>query len=96
VLRDIWHSRLRYAAQYHVHYDQVTMAKQPHDCDWLAAPLGDKNCHYDAETQRVRLGIRENTNRPLVSFDDGKTWVDDNNVPPLTSGVYITWKKIED
>jgi hypothetical protein len=89
------HSTLRYAAQYHVSYDQVTVDKQPHDCEWLTAPLGDKNCHYDAEARIIRTGHREGTGQPVVSFDDGKTW-EDNSGSKLSPAVYITWKKIED
>jgi hypothetical protein len=96
VFRDIWHSRLRYAAQYHVSYSQVTAAKLPHDCDWFTSPLGDKNCHYDPEVIVMRTGHRDGTNQRVVSYDDGKTWTDVTNMPPVTPGVYVTWKKIED
>jgi hypothetical protein len=28
-------------------YEQVIVDRRPHDCEWLTAPLGDKNCRYD-------------------------------------------------
>jgi len=47
-----WHSKARYAMQYGVAYDKVYKSNKPHDCDFLAAPIGEKNCHYDADAQK--------------------------------------------
>jgi hypothetical protein len=44
-----WYSKTRFAFQYSLEYDQVTVDKKPHDCDWLRAPLGDKECKYNRE-----------------------------------------------
>jgi hypothetical protein len=41
-----WFLRLSYAGQYKVQAEQVTVAKKPHDCDFMQAPMGSKNCHY--------------------------------------------------
>src|SRR5258708_4407899 len=44
---DMWHSKTRYAAQYGVSYDQIIIEKEPHDCNFLHAPIGGKGCHYE-------------------------------------------------
>jgi hypothetical protein len=36
-----------YAWAYHVEPNQVFKSPKPHDCEWRAAPLGDKFCHYE-------------------------------------------------
>jgi len=44
-----WHSRTRYAVQYGVDTANVHIQDEPHDCDFLKAPIGDKPCHYERE-----------------------------------------------
>lgn len=36
-----------YAWAYNVEHNQVFKSPKPHDCEWGAAPLGDKFCHYE-------------------------------------------------
>jgi hypothetical protein len=43
------HSKLRYSIQNGVPYGQVTVHKEPHDCDWFKAPIGDKNCRFEPD-----------------------------------------------
>jgi len=38
-----------YALTGKVPVEQVEMAKKPHDCEFMTAPIGDKRCHYDAK-----------------------------------------------
>jgi hypothetical protein len=47
MLDSVWVNRVRYAVQYSVDMDKVLMEPKPHDCDFLKAPLGEKNCHFD-------------------------------------------------
>jgi hypothetical protein len=35
-----------YAWAYNVQPNQVFESPKPHNCEWGAAPLGDKFCHY--------------------------------------------------
>jgi hypothetical protein len=93
---DAWHNKLRYSIQYSVSYDQVTVANKPHNCEWFSAPLGDKNCHYDPQVQVIRTGHREGTGVPIISFDNGKTWGDNDFPKPVVPAVNVTWEKIED
>lgn len=75
----------RYALQYRVPPSRVIKSRQPHDCDWLHAPLGDKNCHYDpAVTYAPEVAASppkpadRTAQRPsgelVVSHDDGVTF----------------------
>jgi hypothetical protein len=44
-LPDDW--RIKYAAEYWLDINKVTIEHKPHNCDWNSAPLGSKNCHYE-------------------------------------------------
>jgi hypothetical protein len=99
-IETVWHSKTRYSVQYGVDSAHVIKDKKPHDCDWLAAPLGNKNCHYDVESRKetVITGTDKATGRPIVSYDEGNIWSwNDGNYPAkAASDVFVTWKKIED
>jgi hypothetical protein len=85
--------------------DKVTIEKKPHDCEFSAAPLGEKNCHYEKIVDKV-MWATSTTGQPIVSDDDGKTWTvatwaNDPGTPkfpqyPTTRSVYISWKKGQD
>lgn len=66
-------SRLGYVARYGVDFSHVVIQRRPHNCEWGSAPLGDKHCDYKAEVHTIRTGTSKN-GRPIVSFDEGKTW----------------------
>jgi len=72
-LTDLWYSRWRYAATYGISESSVQITSKPHDCNFLAAPIGEKYCHYDRIVSFVRWGENEN-GYPRISYDDGKTW----------------------
>ena len=96
-----WHGKWRYALQYDVPSDKVMVDKKPHDCDFLAAPLGTKYCEYE----RSVLGVRWATSTggtSIISYDDGKTWStftpDSGVTVPQQSTVKevdISWSKKE-
>ena len=106
MLPDDW--RLKYAFQYSVDSERVTVEHKPHDCDWRSAPLGNKHCHYKAmitirnsENQIVggtSVGLATSTTgEPIISYDDGETWKINpagNNLTPI--GVNVFWRKVED
>ena len=106
MLPDDW--RLKYAFQYSVDSERVTVARKPHDCDWSSTPLGNKHCHYKAmitirnsENQivggtSVKLAT-STTGEPIISYDDGETWKINpagNNLKPVSVSVF--WRKVED
>jgi hypothetical protein len=91
---DIWHRKARYAFEYGVGADQIIKQNKPHDCDWFAAPLGSKFCHYDIKVGEISRQNAE-TGRTEFSYDEGKTWAYGSmNYPrPL---VYVGWNKVDD
>ncbi len=89
------YGRLRYAIQYGVGYSHVKESNKPHNCDWLTAPIGNKNCHYDPQVVIIRTGKNTSGER-IWSWDDGKTWWPDDQRPPAEAGVIVTWQKIDD
>jgi hypothetical protein len=97
----IWHSKWRYAATNDIPSSQVYVREQPHDCAFLAAPLGEKYCHYERIVSITRWATSQ-TGNPIVSNDDGKTWSTfdpaGKEVPKLSTvkEVYIDWEKKED
>lgn len=52
-LGDIWHSKWRYAMYYGASSGKVEIEKHPHDCNFLAAPLGEKYCEYEREVLTI-------------------------------------------
>lgn len=38
-----------YAQKYNTKQSNVIINREPHDCDFDTAPLGNKNCHYDKD-----------------------------------------------
>jgi hypothetical protein len=51
---------------------KIVIEKKPHDCEFMTAPLGRKNCHYDKVVATVKWGM--SAGKPVQSFDEGKTW----------------------
>jgi hypothetical protein len=98
-LGEMLHSKWLYAMRYGVETDQVIVDDEPHDCAFLAAPLGEKYCHYESTVSVVRWATSQ-AGSPIISYDDGKTWnqftPDPSAVVPKTSTVQvvrISWEK---
>jgi hypothetical protein len=104
ILPDSWTDKIRYSAEYSVEMSQVERHDPPTDCDFMTAPLGRKNCHYkktvaayNAQNLQVagddapRYSSDTNTHRPIVSYDNGKTW---DWVPEETKTVNLKVTKV--
>jgi len=87
-------SKLRYAIQYGVDFDRITIEDAPHDCDWDRAPLGNKGCHYKKDVVVIKVRT-DSTGARLVSYDEGKTWTFTTADSPVTSSVTIYYEKVE-
>jgi hypothetical protein len=81
---------------------KVEVAKEPHDCDFFYAPIGDKFCEYGQKVTTVRWGRAPTNSQPILSTDDGKTWLpftpEAGVVVPRYStleGVDVGWEKNE-
>jgi hypothetical protein len=98
----IWYSKWRYSEFYDVPENEVYVPDEPHDCTFLAAPLGEKYCHYERNVSITRWAT-STTGNPIASYDDGKTWnIFDPpagaQVPRVSTvkEVYVGWEKKED
>jgi hypothetical protein len=98
----IWHSKWRYTQFYSIPESDVYIQEKPHDCAFLAAPLGEKYCHYERVVLITRWAT-STTGNPIASYDDGKTWtVFDppvgKEVPKVSTvtEVIINWEKKEE
>jgi hypothetical protein len=72
---------------YNVSPSNIFYPPKPPDCDFLHAPLGRKECHYKAVVEAFNAsGVQiagdgapkysrdVKTNKPIISWDGGKTW----------------------
>lgn len=44
-----WFGRVWYSRANHVNYADTLVTLKPHDCEFMSAPVGRKNCHYQAK-----------------------------------------------
>jgi len=100
ILKDIWYSKWRYGLAYSVDGSKVSIQPHPHDCNFLAAPLGAKYCDYERKVIAVQWW-NSSTKGPMASLDGGKTWTqftpDPSDVLPVHAQVVmvnVTWEKI--
>jgi hypothetical protein len=99
----VGHGKWRYKLQYSsVSSEKVFVEPRPHDCDFLAAPLGIKYCHYEREVSTVRWATSAGE-LPLISLDEGRTWQvrqgDNVKVPRgviMIQEVHISWEKVDE
>lgn len=101
LIGDVWHSKWRYAVNYGVSEQDVSIDDEPHDCAFLTAPLGNKYCHYERAVFTVRWATSQ-AGQPIASYDEGKTWTvfdPAGRVVPQYSTVeevHIGWDKKDD
>ena len=70
---DLCYSKLRYSLMYSLDDKQIWIQDKPHDCDFLRAPLGRKECHFN-RTVMITRTAKSAKGDPIVSWDDGKHW----------------------
>jgi hypothetical protein len=89
-------SRDEYALAYDAATKDVFVAPQPSDCDFLHAPIGSKDCHYEKLVEVTRYSSDTQSGQPIVSYDDGKSW---NWLPPGQKPgpieVYVIGNRVE-
>jgi hypothetical protein len=96
-----WYSKWRYALTYGVDAKNVIVKKKPHDCSFLASPLGTKYCHYDREITTLQWATSAEWKADCIM--GMKTWTIFAPDPPSTvpkaatvEKVYVSWKKIDE
>lgn len=67
-----WHSKLRYMVQYRVSPSKVSVDKEPHDCDFWRAPVGEKDCHNGSVVSTVRMGLSADRRVHVVSYETAR------------------------
>lgn len=102
LLTDQWHSAWRYAWSYGIDSSHVSIEKKPDDCNFLKAPIGEKDCHYERVVSTVEISM-STSHSPIESFDGGKTWSEytpdpGTTVPPYPAviNVTVTWDKVQE
>jgi hypothetical protein len=114
ILPASWTDPILYSMEYSINSGQVHWNAKPTDCDFIHAPLGDKACHYKktvtaydaagyvvAGDDAPKYGHDTNTGKPIISYDNGKSWnwlpTDAPATPDLTvKRVEIDWVKVTD
>ena len=81
--------------RYEMAYDDVIYEDKPHDCDFITAPLGRKNCRYEKKVLIVYYSIGVNGN-PIISRDHGENWYVNKGGPTDGMSVYISWVRYSD
>lgn len=92
---DVLESRLRYQLQYDAERETVTVHRRPVDCDFWGAPIGRKSCNYEKNVSTVRFALDVGGSRPVISFDDGKSWHWNDGGPIRGAGVEVTWLRFD-
>jgi hypothetical protein len=110
VLHASWTNAVWYAVRYQVSPGQVISHSKPTDCDWTRAPLGNKGYSYKATVNGYnaagelvagdnapKYSRDTNNGKPIISYDDGKTWTwFSGPAPPdpKVKSVLALWEKV--
>lgn len=99
---DIWNSKVRYALSLGVTRDKITFQNKPHDCEFMTAPIGRKNCHYESVVEKVKWAT-STAGKPIMSIDDGKSWEPFSPDPgvkvpqyPTVESAVVSWNRLAD
>lgn len=90
--RWVFYSKIRYAVQYGVPISHVTLDSEPHDCDWLMPPIGNKGCYYELQKRSVITSVNA-SGKTIVSYDEGKTWQLNSVSAPAQTEIFLSWQK---
>ena len=82
-----------YSVKYTVSPDQVQVATKPKDCDFAHPPVGNKECHYEANVSAY------NAAGDQIGGDAAPTWIGMQAAETPNQGiksVVVTWSKVND
>ena len=82
--------------RYEIQYAEAVVDDKPHDCEFMTAPLGKKNCSYQKEVSIALFSRDTKKGEPIISFDEGKTWTRNLGGPTKGERVYVSWVKTND
>jgi hypothetical protein len=89
-----WATKWRYSLDEDLKDADYAIDKQPHDCEFMSAPMGNKHCHYEKLVATVRIRYDNNNSRWEASIDEGKTW--EPAQPGVRRTVVVSWRKVDD
>lgn len=87
---DRWTDRVWYSARYDVSFANVTVEKRPRDCDFLHAPVGNKECDYEKGTSVFGAEQRE----ALIQHATTREGTEEAAKQP--NAVVVYWQKKQD
>jgi hypothetical protein len=94
---DRWTDKVWCQLKYNADFNNITVEKRPSECDFLRAPLGDKDCKYKKDVAAIKRAVDVQTKRRIISQDGGKTWAwDDDDTQPQGTNVSVYWEKVTD
>ena len=110
VLPDSWTDKIKYSVEYSVDASQVHRSDRPTDCDFMRAPLGNKDCHYKKTVTAYNAAgypvagddapkyAKNAYGNTIISYDEGKTWTvsDTPNLDLRIKTVEIGWTRVND
>jgi hypothetical protein len=102
-----WTNAIWYGVEYKVSPSDVSTDAKPSDCDFMHAPLGNKDCSYKAHVKAYnssgvliggeapQYGHDTKTGASIISYDGGKNWTwYASDLPDLkVTSVRVFWLK---
>jgi hypothetical protein len=93
--------KTRYAWEYDTITNDVFISAKPHDCEFLTAPMGRKNCHYAKHVEAVKWQPdpdRVYFQSKVVGPDhsDAFSSIPAERVEDAHTKVYVTWIRESD
>ena len=67
-----WYNPYLLSWHYEIPVEAVSVDNVPHDCEWWTAPIGAKNCHYEASLSGALAWA--DRGEVKISYDGWKTW----------------------
>ena len=82
--------------RYELFYSEAIVDDMPHDCEFLTAPLGYKNCSYDKVVSVTTYSADVQNGSPIISYNEGESWDWNPGGPTSGNTAYIRWNKTND
>jgi len=82
--------------RYEIFYSEAIFDDMPHDCEFLTAPLGRKNCSYDKVVSVTTYSADVQNGSPIISYNEGESWDWNPGGPTNGNTAYIRWNKTYD
>jgi hypothetical protein len=93
--------RYWYAFRYATISSDVFISAKPHDCEFLTAPMGRKNCHYTKHVEAVRWQpepghVYFQSDKEGPNHSDAFSSIPGERIVDIHTKVYVTWDREND